>query len=138
MYLFRTYFSRVDLYRGIRRNRRLLQSVRFRKLFPVSVSCQTSYSFLLRDKFHCNGQISSQYFVYGVFYSYNIRFFRTGLQRKIQLAFLRSIWADIARPHPKRLTIVLFMTCSVVCMGGYSCLLWSLSDGCSIVILFLF
>ena len=23
-------------------------------------------------------------------------------------------------------------------MGGYSCLLWSLSDGCSIVILFLF
>ena len=46
--------------------------------------------------------------------------------------------ADIARPHPKRLTIVLFMTCSVVCMGGYSCLLWSLSDGCSIVILFLF
>ena len=40
--------------------------------------------------------------------------------------------------HPKRLTIVLLMTCSVVCMGGYSCLLWSLSDGCSIVILFLF
>ena len=131
MYLFRTYFSRVDLYRGIRRNRRLLQSVRFRKLFPVNVSCQSAYSFLLRDKFHCNGQISSQYFVYGVFYSYNIRFFRTGFAAQNPVCFfLRSIWADIARPHLEKIDhCPCLCTCSVVMHGRVFLLLWSLSDG---------
>ena len=94
----------------------------FWQAFQVELSC----SFLLGDEFHRHIQVTCDDFID---FDFSSSVGACG-KAKSSLLFFRSMCAETARPQPKRLTIVRLTMCSQVCIGGYSCLLCSLSWGC--------
>ena len=88
--------------------------------FGQALHVEASHRFLLGDELHGHRQVLAEGFVHNLFYS---------AKAKSSLLFLRSIWADTALPHPKRLTMVRLTTCSQVWLGLCSSLLWAFNTG---------